>query len=80
LEEFNVKRLKKALDYLQSKQREIQRARENDTRTIESLTKYLKKDMIDQFELAKYDLYIKQDVKNTETFINSVQHIIDSHS
>jgi uncharacterized membrane protein (DUF106 family) len=80
LEELNVQRLKKALDYLQSKQREIQRARENDTRTIESLTKYLKKDMIDQFELAKYDLYIKQDVKNTETFINSVQHIIDSHS
>lgn len=80
MEELNVQRLNKALYYLKSKQRELKKENENDTRTIESFIKYLKKDMINQFGLTKYDLYIKQDVKNTETFISSVQHIIDSHS
>ncbi len=74
-----VQRLKKSLDYLKSKQRELKKLNEEDTRTLESIIKYLKKDMIDQYELTEYDLYIKQDVKNTETFISSVQKIIDDN-
>lgn len=81
MEELQVHRLKEALGYLKSKQRELKKKEtENDTRSIESLIKYLKKDMVDQFDLTKYDLYIKQDVNDTETFISSVQHITDSHS
>jgi hypothetical protein len=79
VEKLNVERLKNSLDYLQSKQRELKRQNEEDTRTLESLIKYLKKDMIDQYKLTKYDLYIKQDVKDTETFINSVQKIIEDN-
>ncbi|CAA9194603.1 hypothetical protein Flavo103_42910 [Flavobacterium collinsii] len=74
-----VQRLKKSLDYLKSKQRELKKLNEEDTRTLESIIKYLKKDMIDQYKLNEYDLYIKQDVKNTETFISSVQKIIDDN-
>lgn len=79
MEKLNVQRLKKSLDYLQSKQRELERQNETDTRPLESLIKYLKKDMIDQYKLTEYDLYIKQDVKNTEDFISSVQKIIDDN-
>jgi hypothetical protein len=74
-----AQRLKKSLDYLKSKQRELKKLNEEDTRTLESIIKYLKKDMIDQYKLNEYDLYIKQDVKNTETFISSVQKIIDDN-
>lgn len=80
MEKVNVQRLKKTLDYLQSKQRELKRQHGNDTRSIESMVKYLKKDMIDRYKLTDYDLLIKQEVKNTEAFINSVQKIIDVHS
>ncbi|WP_291285484.1 hypothetical protein [Flavobacterium sp.] len=79
MEKLMVQRLKKSLDYLKSKQRELKKLNEEDTRTLESIIKYLKKDMIDQYELTEYDLYIKQDVKNTETFISSVQKIIDDN-
>lgn len=80
MEKVNVQRLKKTLDYLQSKQRELKRQHGNDTRSIESMVKYLKKDMIDRYKLTDYDVSIKQEVKNTEAFINSVQKIIDIHS
>ncbi|MFW0736005.1 hypothetical protein [Flavobacterium sp. T12S277] len=79
MEKLMVQRLKKSLDYLKSKQRELKKLNEEDTRTLESIIKYLKKDMIDQYKLTEYDLYIKQDVKNTETFISSVQKIIDDN-
>lgn len=80
MEKVNVQRLKKTLDYLQSKQRELKRQHGNDTRSIESMVKYLKKDMIDRYKLTDYDVSIKQEVKNTEAFISSVQKIIDIHS
>lgn len=80
MEKVNVQRLKKTLDYLQSKQRELKRQHGNDTRSIESMVKYLKKDMVDRYKLTDYDVLIKQEVKNTEAFINSVQKIIDVHS
>jgi len=79
LERVNVLRLKKTLDYLQSKQRELERQHETDTRSIESIIKYLKKDMIDRYKLTDYDVYIKQELKNTATFITSVQQIIDGN-
>lgn len=80
MEKVNVQRLKKTLDYLQSKQRELKRQHGNDTRSIESMVKYLKKDMIDRYKLTDYDVSIKQEFKNTDAFINSVQKIIDIHS
>ncbi|PXY46744.1 hypothetical protein [Flavobacterium hydrophilum] len=80
MEKANVQRLKKTLDYLQSKQRELKRQRENDTRSIDSMIKYLKKDMIERFKLADYSMSIKQEIKDTEAFIISVQRIIDVNS
>ncbi|SHL31331.1 hypothetical protein [Flavobacterium chilense] len=80
MEKINVLRLKKTLAYLESKQRELKRNHENDTRSIESMIKYLKKDMLEQFKLSHYDIYIKGEINNTEVFIQSVQSIIDSNS
>jgi predicted metal-dependent hydrolase len=80
LEKLNIQRLRKSLQYLESKQRDLKRQQENDTRSVESMIKYLKKDIIEQFKLTDYDLSIKQEVKNTETFINSVQKIIETNS
>lgn len=80
MDKINVLRLKKTLAYLESKQRELKRQNQNDTRTIESMIKYLKKDMLEQFKLTNYDIYIKGEISNTETFIQSVQSIIDTHS
>jgi len=75
-----VQRLKKTLAYLESKQRELERHNETDTRSIESMIKYLKKDMLEQFSLNDYDIYIKGEMNNTEAFIRSVKDIIDDHS
>lgn len=80
MDKINVLRLKKTLAYLESKQRELKRQNQNDTRTIESMIKYLKKDMLEQFKLVNYDIYIKGEINNTETFIQSVQSIIDTNS
>ena len=80
MEKVNVQRLKKTLDYLQSKQRELKRQCEKDTRSIDSIIKYLKKDMIDRFKLMDYDGLIKQEIKDTEIFIGNVQKIIDFNS
>ncbi|MGN7808738.1 hypothetical protein [Flavobacterium sp. KACC 22758] len=80
MDKVSIQRLKKTLAYLESKQRELKRQYETDTRSIESMIKYLKKDMLEQFSLADYDIYIKNEMKNTETFIRSVKNIIDDHS
>ncbi|WP_281233088.1 hypothetical protein [Flavobacterium gelatinilyticum] len=81
MDKINIQRLRKTLAYLESKQRELKRQHEkNDTRSLESMIKYLKKDMLEQFKLTDYDIYITQELKDTETFIRSVQNIIDDHS
>jgi phosphotransacetylase len=80
LDNINVLRLKRTLAYLESKQRELKRQNENDTRSLESMIKYLKKDMLEQFKLTEYDIYIKGEIHNTETFIQSVKSIIDTNS
>ncbi|WP_083691281.1 hypothetical protein [[Flexibacter] sp. ATCC 35103] len=80
MDKINVLRLKKTLAYLESKQRELKRHKDSDTRSIESMIKYLKKDMLEQFKLTDYDVYIKGELNNTETFIQSVKSIIDSNS
>lgn len=79
MDKVNLQRLKKTLNYLESKQRELKKNLENDTRSIESMIKFLKKDMVEQYKLSEYDLYIKQEVKDTETFIKSVKDIIESN-
>ncbi|MBF4491266.1 hypothetical protein IRZ83_01795 [Flavobacterium sp. JLP] len=80
MEKVHIERLKKTLEYLESKQRELRRETEKDTRSIESMIKFLKKDMIEQFKLFEYNLYIKQEIKNTDNFISSVRDIIDEQS
>lgn len=75
-----MQRLKMTLAYLQSKQRELKRQCEKDTRSIDSMIKYLKKDMIERFKLADYDTSIKQEIKDTETFIRNAQKIININS
>ncbi|MFH7001930.1 hypothetical protein [Flavobacterium bizetiae] len=80
MDKINVLRLKRTLSYLESKQRELKRQNENDTRSLESMIKYLKKDMLEQFKLTDYDVYIKGEINNTETFIQSVKSIIDTNS
>ncbi len=80
MDRLSIQRLKKTLSYLESKQRELKRQNNTDTRSIESMIKYLKKDMLEQFNLTNYDIYIKEEAKNTEIFIKSVKNIIDEHS
>jgi hypothetical protein len=79
VDHINVQRLKKTLAYLESKQRELTKHSENDTRSIESMIKYLKKDMLEQFNLHEYDIYIKNEIGNTEAFIKSVKNIIEEN-
>lgn len=80
MEKLNVQRLKETLKYLESKQRELKKRHESDTRSIESMIKYLKKDMLDQFKLSDHHVSIKQEIKDTETFIESVKAIIETNS
>ena len=80
MENCLMERLQKTLAFLESKQRELKRQDENNTRSIESIIKYLKKDMLEQFQLTQYDVYIKDEINNTEAFIKSVQNIIDTNS
>ena len=80
MEKLNVQRLKETLKYLESKQRELKKRHESDTRSIESMIKYLKKDMLDQFKLSDHHVSIKQEIKNTEVFIESVKTIIETNS
>jgi len=80
VEKLNIQRLQMTLLYLESKQRELKRQNETDTRSIESMIKYLKKDMIDQYKLMNYHTSIEDDSKNTDSFITAVQNIIESNN
>ncbi|MBE8725781.1 hypothetical protein [Flavobacterium hungaricum] len=77
---LNVQRLKETLNYLQSKQRELKRQQETDTRSLESMIKYLKKDMMEQYHLSEHHVSIKQEIKDTEAFIENVKNIIETNS
>ncbi|MET3026300.1 hypothetical protein ABXT06_06465 [Flavobacterium sp. UW10123] len=77
---LNVQKLKETLKYLESKQRELKRQDQKDTRSLESMIKYLKKDMMEQYNLSEYHQLIKQEIKDTETFIEHVKNIIKINS
>jgi len=76
LGKLNVQKLQETLKYLESKQRELKTQSENDTRSLESMIKYLKKDMMEQYNLADHHQLIKQEIKDTESFIENVKNII----
>ncbi|KAF2343028.1 hypothetical protein DMB71_00875 [Flavobacterium tistrianum] len=80
LGKLNVQKLKETLKYLESKQRELKRQDQNDTRSLESMIKYLKKDMMEQHDLSEHHQLIKQEIKDTEIFIESVKNIIEINS
>lgn len=77
---LNVQKLKETLKYIESKHNEIKRQGQNDTRSLESMLKYLKKDMIEQYNLSDHHLSIKQEVKDTDAFIENVKTIIEQNS
>jgi len=80
LEKLNVQKLAETLKYLESKQRELKRQDKKDTRSLESMINYLKKEMMEQHNLSHYHQLIKQEIKDTETFIASVKNIIEINS
>lgn len=80
LGKLNVQKLQETLKYLESKQRELKRENQNDTRSLESMIKYLKKDMIEQHNLSDHHQLIKQEIKDTESFIENVKNIIKINS
>lgn len=73
---LNVQKLKETLKYLESKDRELKNQNHNDTRSLESMIKYLKKDMIEQYNLEDHHISIKQEIKDTQVFIENVKSII----
>ena len=77
---LNVQKLKETLKYIESKHNEIKRQGQNDTRSLESMLKYLKKDMIEQYNLSDHHLSIKQEVNDTDAFIENVKTIIEQNS
>ncbi|WP_125722538.1 hypothetical protein [Flavobacterium ustbae] len=77
---LNVQKLKETLKYLETKQRELKRQDQNDTRSLESMIKYLKKDMLEQHSLSDHHQLIKQEIKDTESFIENVKNIIKINS
>lgn len=77
---LNLQKLQETLNYLESKQRELKKSGHNDTRSLESMIKYLKKDMLEHYDLSSYHHLIKYEIKDTETFIENVKSIIDFHS
>ncbi|BDU24952.1 hypothetical protein [Flavobacterium sp. GSB-24] len=77
---LNVQRLNETLKYLESKHREFKKANQNDTRSLESVIKYMKKDMIEQYNLSDHHSTIKQEIKDTEAFIENVKEIIEINS
>lgn len=80
MEKINIQTLKESLKYLESKQHQLNRLHETDTRSLESIIKYTKKDMIERFNLLDFDSYIKQEIENTDTFISIVKSIIETNS
>lgn len=80
LGKLDVQKLKETLKYLESKQRELKRQNQNDTRSLESMIKYLKKDMMEQHNLSDHHHLIKQEIKDTEIFIENVKNIIKINS
>lgn len=78
MENSEIQKLKRTLEYLESKQRELKKYNETeDSRSIESIIKYFKKEMLDQFNLVLYDEYIKEDIRDTDIFIRRVRHILE---
>ncbi|MCV2486462.1 hypothetical protein OD917_16125 [Flavobacterium sp. SH_e] len=77
---LDIQKLKETLKYLESKHRELKRQGQNDTRSLESMIKYLKKDMLEQHNLSDHHQLIKKEIKDTESFIENVKNIIKINS
>lgn len=77
MDNSEIQKLKATLEYLKSKQRELKRQHEtDDTRSIESIIKYLKRDMMKYYNLENYYQYTKDDIRNTDVFIRTLQDIL----
>ncbi|MFH6967737.1 hypothetical protein [Flavobacterium sp. FlaQc-28] len=58
MKKLDTAKLKESLAYIESKQREVQLSQKFDNRSLNSIIKYLKNDMINNFRLMGHDVYI----------------------
>ncbi|WP_269227661.1 hypothetical protein [Flavobacterium eburneipallidum] len=72
-----LNKLKSSLDEIKIKQNEFKREKNKKSRdSIDSLITRLKNNLISNYNLTNYDLYIKTESHNTEFFIHDVESIL----
>lgn len=72
-----LNKLKSSLDEIKIKQNEFKREKNKKSRdSMDSLITRLKNNLISNYNLTNYDLYIKTESHNTEFFIHDVESIL----
>lgn len=77
MEKDLLTKLKFSLDEIKIKHNEYLRAKnKKDKESIDRLLTILKNNLISNYDLMKYDLYVKSESHNTNYFIHDVDSII----
>lgn len=77
MEKDILKKLKSSLNEIKIKQNEFKREKNKKAQnSIDSLITVLKNNLISNYNLMDYDLYIKSESHNTEFFIHDVESIL----
>ncbi|MDI5897637.1 hypothetical protein [Flavobacterium yafengii] len=77
MEKDILKKLKSSLGEIKIKQNEFKREKNKKSQnSIDSLITVLKNNLISNYNLLDYDLYIKSESHNTEFFIHDVESVI----
>lgn len=77
MEKDILNKLKSSLKEIKIKQNEFKREKNKKAQnSIDSLITILKNNLISNYNLTNYDLYIKSESHNTEFFIHDVESIL----
>ena len=77
MEKDILNKLKSSLDEIKIKQNEFKREKNKKAQdSLESLITILKNNLVSNYNLMDYDLYIKSESHNTNFFIHDVESII----
>ena len=80
MEKETIEKIKLSLDEIKIKQIQLNKEKNKKGKSLlDAIITHLKNNLISNFNLMEYDLYIKSDSHNTDFFIHDIEMLIIKH-
>ena len=77
MEKETIEKLKLGLDEIKIKQIQLNKEKNKKSKSsVDAIITHLKNNLISNFKLMEYDLYIKSESHNTDFFIHDIEMLI----